>query len=74
MREDLRRTGAGTALLAALLDILYTHSVKTIRLSVSPLNQPALSLYGKQGFVQEKFFQAYFGTGEDRIILKKERD
>ncbi len=74
MREDLRRTGAGTALLAALMDILYTHSVQTIRLSVSPLNQPALSLYGKQGFVQEKFVRAYFGTGEDRIIMKKERD
>jgi ribosomal protein S18 acetylase RimI-like enzyme len=74
VREDLRRTGAGTALLAALMDILYTHSVQTIRLSVSPLNQPALRLYGKQGFVQEKFVRAYFGTGEDRIIMKKERD
>ena len=74
VREDLRRTGAGTALLAALMDILYTHCVHTIRLSVSPGNKPALRLYEKQGFVQEKFVRAYFGPGEDRIIMKKERD
>jgi len=74
VREDQRRMGAGTALLAAILDIFYTHYVQTIRLSVSPGNQPALSLYEKQGFVQEKFVQAYFGPGEDRIIMKKERD
>jgi ribosomal-protein-alanine N-acetyltransferase len=74
VREDLRRSGAGTALLAAVIDALYRHPVHTIRLSVSPGNQPALHLYRKQGFVQEKFVQAYFGTGEDRIIMKKERD
>ena len=74
VREDQRRTGAGTVLLAAVMDALYTHHVQTIRLSVSPGNQPALCLYEKQGFVQEKFVQAYFGPGEDRIILKKERD
>jgi len=74
VREDQRRRGAGTALLAAILDIFYTHYVQTIRLSVSPGNQPALRLYEKQGFVQEKFVQAYFGPGEDRIIMKKERD
>jgi ribosomal protein S18 acetylase RimI-like enzyme len=74
VREDQRRMGAGTALLAAVMDALYTHHVQTIRLSVSPGNTPALRLYNKQGFVQEKFVQAYFGPGEDRIIMKKERD
>jgi ribosomal protein S18 acetylase RimI-like enzyme len=74
VREDQRRMGAGTALLAAVMDALYTHHVQTIRLSVSPGNQPALCLYDKQGFVQEKFVRAYFGPGEDRIIMKKERE
>jgi ribosomal-protein-alanine N-acetyltransferase len=74
VREDMRRIGAGTALLRAVMDVLYTYSVQTIRLSVSPGNQPALSLYRKQGFVQEKCIQDYFGPGEDRIIMKKERD
>jgi ribosomal protein S18 acetylase RimI-like enzyme len=74
VRADQRRIGAGTALLVTVIDILYTHTIQTIRLSVSPGNQPALSLYRKQGFVQEKFIQAYFGPGEDRIIMKKERE
>jgi ribosomal protein S18 acetylase RimI-like enzyme len=74
VREDQRRTGAGTVLLAAVMDALYTHHVHTIRLSVSPGNKPALRLYDKQGFVQEKFVRAYFGPGEDRIIMKKERE
>jgi ribosomal protein S18 acetylase RimI-like enzyme len=56
------------------MDALYTHHVHTIRLSVSPGNKPALRLYDKQGFVQEKFVRAYFGPGEDRIIMKKERE
>jgi [ribosomal protein S18]-alanine N-acetyltransferase len=74
VKENNRRAGAGTALLAAVIDALYTHPIQSIRLSVSPGNQPALSLYRKQGFVQEKFIQSYFGPGEDRIIMKKERD
>ena len=72
--EDQRRAGAGTALLAAVMDALYSHQVKIIRLSVSPNNQSALSLYVKKGFVQEKFVRAYFGPDENRIIMKKERD
>jgi len=74
VKEDQRRSGAGTALLRAVMDVLYIHPVQTIRLSVSPGNPPALGLYRKQGFVQEKCIQAYFGPGEDRIIMKKERD
>jgi len=74
VREDQRRTGAGTALLAEVMDALYKHYVQTIRLSVSPGNQPALRFYEKQGFEQEKIIRAYFGPGADRIIMKKERD
>jgi ribosomal protein S18 acetylase RimI-like enzyme len=74
VREDQRRTGAGTALLRAVIFVLYKHPVHTIRLSVSPGNQPALDLYRKQGFVREKCIEAYFGPAEDRIIMKKERD
>ena len=74
VREDLRRNGAGTALLAEVMDALSAHHVQTIRLTVSPGNQPALRLYEKQGFVQEKIVLAYFGPGEDRIIMKKEWD
>jgi|WetSurMetagenome_2_1015567.scaffolds.fasta_scaffold129456_2 [ribosomal protein S18]-alanine N-acetyltransferase len=74
VKEHQRGRGTGTALLAALLDVLYTLNVQTIRLTVSPGNQSALRLYRKQGFFQEKFVRDYFGNGEDRIIMKKERD
>jgi ribosomal protein S18 acetylase RimI-like enzyme len=74
VKEDQRGRGTGTALLATLLEVLFTHNVQTIRLSVSPGNQPALRLYRKQGFIQEKFVCDYFGNGEDRIIMRMERD
>ena len=74
VKEDQRGRGTGTALLAALLDVLFTLNVQTIRLTVSEGNQPALRLYRKQGFIQEKCVRDYFGNGEDRIIMKKERD
>jgi len=41
---------------------------------VSPDNQPAIRLYESQGFVQESILPAYFGRGEDRIIMKKNTD
>lgn len=74
VKEDQRGRGTGTELLAALLDVLFTLNVQTIRLTVSPGNQPALRLYRKQGFIQEKFVRDYFGAGKDRIIMRKERD
>jgi ribosomal-protein-alanine N-acetyltransferase len=74
VREDQRRRGVGTALLKAVTDALQTGHTCTIRLSVSPDNQPAIRLYESQGFVQESILPAYFGRGEDRIIMKKDPD
>ena len=74
VREDQRRRGGGTALLKAVTDALQTEHTCTIRLSVSPYNQPAIRLYESQGFVQESILPAYFGRGEDRIIMKKNTD
>ena len=74
VREDQRRRGVGTALLKAVTDALQTGHTCTIRLSVSPYNQPAIRLYESQGFVVESILPAYFGRGEDRIIMKKNPD
>jgi [ribosomal protein S18]-alanine N-acetyltransferase len=74
VKEDQRGRGTGTALLAALLDVLFNLNVQTIQLTVSPNNQPALRLFRKQGCIQEKFVWDYFGNGKDGIIMKKERD
>lgn len=73
MREDQRRKGIGSALLEAVTDALQARHACTIRLTVSPENQPAIRLYERQGFVREKVVAAYFGLGEDRIIMKKNR-
>jgi ribosomal protein S18 acetylase RimI-like enzyme len=73
VREDQRRKGIGSALLEAVTDALQARHACTIRLTVSPENQPAIRLYERQGFVREKVVAAYFGLGEDRIIMKKNR-
>jgi ribosomal-protein-alanine N-acetyltransferase len=71
VREDQRRKGIGSALLKAVTNALQARHVCTIYLTVSPENQPAIRLYERQGFVREKIVTAYFGQGEDRIIMKK---
>ena len=71
VREDHRRKGIGAALLKAVLDALHARYACTVRLTVSLKNQPAIRLYERQGFSQEKIAPAYFGRGEDRIIMKK---
>jgi ribosomal-protein-alanine N-acetyltransferase len=71
VREDQRRKGIGSLLLEAVTDALLARHVRTIRLSVAPENLPAIRLYEGRGFVREKVVPAYFGKGEDRIIMKK---
>jgi len=72
VREDQRRNGVGTILLAELMDLFCAHGVRTVRLTVSPWNVPATELYLKAGFEQEAYHEAYFGEDEDRIVMKKE--
>ncbi|HJX56630.1 MAG TPA: N-acetyltransferase [Methanoregula sp.] len=73
VRDDQRRKGIGSALLKSVTGALQARHARTIRLSVSPENLPAIRLYEGQGFVQEKIIPAYFGEGEDRILMKKTR-
>jgi ribosomal-protein-alanine N-acetyltransferase len=70
--EAYRRNGVGTALVSAMIDRFGKKGVHEIFLTVSPENQPARHLYQQQGFVQEQEYPAYFGSGQDRLILKKQ--
>jgi ribosomal protein S18 acetylase RimI-like enzyme len=72
VREDQRRNGAGSILIAELLELFRTLGVRTVRLTVSPWNLPASGLYQKAAFVQESYHEAYFGKDEDRIVIRKE--
>jgi [ribosomal protein S18]-alanine N-acetyltransferase len=72
VREDQRRNGVGTILLTELVETFRTRGVRTIRLTVSPWNVNAHGLYLKAGFIQETYYEAYFGKDEDRIVMRKE--
>jgi ribosomal-protein-alanine N-acetyltransferase len=74
VREDQRRNGVGTILLAELMHLFRQNGVRTVHLTVSPWNEPAMGLYLKAGFEQEAYREAYFGKDEDRIIMKKDVD
>ena len=73
VREDQRRKGIGSALLEAVTNALQARNACTIQLTVSPENRPAIRLYERHGFIRETTVNAYFGPGEDRIIMKKTR-
>jgi ribosomal protein S18 acetylase RimI-like enzyme len=51
IRAEYRSQGAGTALMAALLDAARAHRITAVSLSVDPVN-PALRLYERFGFVR----------------------
>jgi len=72
VREDQRRNGIGSILIAELLEVFRTLGVRTVRLTVSPWNVPALGLYLKMAFEQESYHEAYFGKDEDRIVMVRE--
>ncbi len=72
VHEDHRRNGVGSILLGELLDLFRTREVRTVRLTVSPWNAPALRLYEKAAFIQGEYIEAYFGKDEDRIVMMKE--
>lgn len=72
VREDQRRNGVGSILLAEITEAHRARGVRKLRLTVSPWNVPALGLYLKAGFVQESYQEAYFGDDEDRIVMLKE--
>ena len=71
VRAGFRHQGIGTALLRTMVNTLEKRSIGTIRLTVAPSNAPALQLYAGEGFVQEAIRPAYFGTGEDRFVMRR---
>lgn len=70
--EEHQRKGIGRQLLVCLLEELEGSGVEEVLLSVSPKNHAALPLYRSLGFSESSFQEAYFGQGEDRLILRRE--
>jgi [ribosomal protein S18]-alanine N-acetyltransferase len=71
VKDGFRHQGIGSALLREICGVFHGRSVKTIYLTVSPNNEPAVRLYRHEGFVQKSLAQAYFGDGEDRFVMKQ---
>ncbi len=74
VHEDRRRKGCATALLVAVLERLRDVGVRAVRLTVAPGNGPARALYAGLGFREEAVLPAYFGQGEDRLLLCRPSD
>ena len=63
-----RRRGIGTALLHACEGQL---GVPRSRLTVRMSNRGAIQLYEREGYATIDVWQAYYGDGEDAIVMEK---
>ena len=64
-----RRRGIGRHLTTWLLNAMVSIGAKECRLTVSPTNTAALSLYRRAGFQEIGSEADYYGPGEDRLVL-----
>ena len=67
--QDVRGQGVGMALMESALNIAETHAMDYVRLEVSKLNKPAIRLYKRMGFREEK--NSNQGTYEDSVLMEK---
>jgi len=70
IEESFRNRGIGKNLLENIIDILKKDGFKSVQLTVDPDNKPALSLYGKFGFVKKLLEIGEYGEGRDRILME----
>jgi ribosomal-protein-alanine N-acetyltransferase len=69
--DECRRSGYGRMLLRASVRSLAVSGARSVFLSVAPDNAAAVDLYTSEGFVLVSRADAYFGRGEDRLIMEK---
>ena len=69
--DECRRSGYGRMLLRASVRSLAVSGARNVFLSVAPDNAAAIDLYTSEGFVLVSRVEAYFGRGEDRLIMEK---
>ncbi len=65
-----RGLGHGRRLLEEGIARLTADKVAEVRLSVEPENEIALNLYHSLGFSTVRHHPAYFGHGDDRLIMR----
>ena len=67
---EIRGKGVASTLLSNTRERLVERSVAEWRLTVDPENHQARRVFENNGFIEERRAQAYFGRGEDRIVMK----
>jgi N-alpha-acetyltransferase 50 len=70
IEESFRHRGIGKSLLENVIDILKKDGFKSAQLTVDPDNKPALSLYGRFGFVKKLLEIGEYGEGRDRVLME----
>lgn len=71
---DARRSGLGSALLATAYDVARDLGAEEMFLEVGEKNQPALTLYQRDGFVAVGRRTAYYHHGDqsaDALVMRK---
>lgn len=66
-----QRMGVATMLMEKIENSMKKDGISQILLSCSPVNHGALALYHRQQYSDVRVKTAYFGPGEDRLILRK---
>ena len=67
---EFRGKGIASSLLRNTRERLVERRVAEWRLTLDPENYPARRVFGENGFMELRREQAYFGEGEDRIVMK----
>lgn len=65
-----RRTGVGSALVAAGVGIVRHAGARSVMLEVGYRNEPAIAFYQRLGFEQLAAREHYYGPGQHALILK----
>lgn len=68
-----QRNGVGTRLVAALVERAERARCRQVMLEVAADNAPAISLYGRLGFVELSRRPAYYPDGVDAVVMRRER-
>lgn len=68
---ELRRSGIGKLMIDRTVEKLIQNEISEYFLTVSPENSAGRRLFERSGFCECGFEESYFGTGEDRVIMRR---
>lgn len=70
VREDRRKMGLGSRLVAAAIQTMIAKNCEEVTLEAEVTNKGALRLYENLGFIRDKRFEKYYLNGNDAFRLK----